>query len=131
MESPIAGEMRLQSDSELARDSRTACAWQSMVSAYSLLQLLYCGPQVTNTTTDNQAQMVASFKAAMAKLAVLGQDVSQMVDCSDVVRAATHDYRELDPHPVSPQIPVPPPPMSNAHFPAGLSNADVEQAVRI
>ena len=51
----------------------------------------HCGQQLTRAATDNQAQMVASFKAAMAKLAVLGQDVSQMVDCSDVVRAATHD----------------------------------------
>ncbi|KAI1791272.1 manganase peroxidase [Ganoderma leucocontextum] len=89
VESPLAGEMRLQSDSELARDSRTACEWQSMV--------------------NNQAKMMSSFKAAMAKLAVLGQDVSQMVDCSDV-------------------IPTPPLPMGAAHFPAGLSNADIEQA---
>ena len=32
VESPLRGEMRLQSDSELARDSRTACEWQSFVS---------------------------------------------------------------------------------------------------
>lgn len=44
-----------------------------------------CGQRTTNVSTDNQAQMMSSFKAAMAKLAVLGQDVSQMVDCSDVV----------------------------------------------
>ncbi|KAI9068385.1 class II peroxidase [Trametes sanguinea] len=89
VESPVMGEMRLQSDSELARDSRTACEWQSMV--------------------NNQAKMMSVFKAAMLKLSVIGQDVSQMVDCSEV-------------------IPVPPPPMSTAHFPAGLTNADVEQA---
>ncbi|KAI0331210.1 peroxidase [Cubamyces sp. BRFM 1775] len=89
VESPVAGEMRLQSDSELARDSRTACEWQSMV--------------------NNQNKMMTVFKSAMAKLAVIGQDVSQMVDCSEV-------------------IPMPPPPQSTAHFPAGLSNADVEQA---
>ena len=35
VESPLHGELRLQSDSELARDSRTACEWQSFVSAYS------------------------------------------------------------------------------------------------
>ena len=36
VESPIpaSGEMRLQSDFELARDPRTACEWQSMVSEY-------------------------------------------------------------------------------------------------
>ncbi|KAI0633657.1 peroxidase [Trametes polyzona] len=89
--SPLAGEMRLQSDSELARDSRTACEWQSMV--------------------NNQAKMMATFKAAMLKLSVIGQDVRRMVDCSEV-------------------IPIPPPPQSTAHFPAGLTNADVEQACK-
>lgn len=34
VESPLRGEIRLQSDSELARDSRTACEWQSFVSKY-------------------------------------------------------------------------------------------------
>ncbi len=30
--SPLQGEIRLQSDGELARDARTACEWQSFVS---------------------------------------------------------------------------------------------------
>lgn len=34
VQSPIAGEMRLQSDHDLARDSRTACTWQSFVSEW-------------------------------------------------------------------------------------------------
>ncbi|KAI0743410.1 peroxidase [Daedaleopsis nitida] len=90
VESALKCEIRLQSDSEeLARDSRTACEWQSMV--------------------NDQAKMMSAFKAAMLKLSTLGNDISQMTDCSEL-------------------IPVPPPPMSNAHFPAGLSNADVEQA---
>ncbi|KZV62726.1 class II peroxidase [Peniophora sp. CONT] len=89
VESPLAGELRLQSDSELARDSRTACAWQANV--------------------NNQQHMMSSFAAAMAKMAVLGQDTSKMVDCSDV-------------------IPVPKTFTAAATFPAGLSNADVEQA---
>nr|BAR45980.1 manganese peroxidase isozyme [Phlebiopsis crassa] len=59
------GEMRLQSDFELARDERTACAWQSFV--------------------NEQAFMAASFKAAMAKLAVLGHNRNDLIDCSDVV----------------------------------------------
>ncbi|PPQ76264.1 hypothetical protein CVT24_010389 [Panaeolus cyanescens] len=63
--SPIAGEMRLQSDSVLARDPRTACFWQAMI--------------------NNQEFMTSSFKAAMAKLQVLGQDKSKLIDCSDVV----------------------------------------------
>ncbi|KAI8992988.1 manganese peroxidase 3 [Trametes punicea] len=89
VESPLKGELRLQSDSELARDSRTACEWQSFV--------------------NNQAKLQSAFKAAFRKMTVLGSDESQLIDCSELV-------------------PTPPPPASTAHFPAGLSNADVEQA---
>jgi len=63
--SPLAGEIRLQSDSELARDSRTACFWQANV--------------------NNLPHMASSFKAAYAKLQVTGQNVNKMVDCSDVL----------------------------------------------
>nr|BAC06186.1 manganese peroxidase isoform 2 [Phanerochaete sordida] len=59
------GEMRLQSDFALARDSRTACFWQGFV--------------------NEQAFMAASFRAAMAKLAVLGHNRNSLIDCSDVV----------------------------------------------
>ena len=38
VESPLHGEIRLQSDSELARDSRTACEWQSFISTFTLLR---------------------------------------------------------------------------------------------
>ncbi|KAJ7899830.1 manganese peroxidase [Mycena leptocephala] len=62
-----AGELRLQSDFAIARDSRTACYWQGFV--------------------NKQDHMAASFKAAMAKLAVLGQKRSKLIDCSDVVPA--------------------------------------------
>ncbi|KAI0717892.1 hypothetical protein C8T65DRAFT_827935 [Cerioporus squamosus] len=62
---PLDGEFRMVSDQELARDSRTACRWQSFV-------------------TD-QDLMVQRFTAAMAKMAVLGQDVSSLTDCSDVI----------------------------------------------
>lgn len=57
--SPLHGEIRLQSDSELARDSRTACLWQANV--------------------NNQQHMMTSFAAAMAKLAVLGQDTVRSI----------------------------------------------------
>ncbi|KAI0752675.1 fungal versatile peroxidase from pleurotus Eryngii [Daedaleopsis nitida] len=87
-ESPYPGEFRLLSDQLLARDARTACQWQSFI-------------------TDHD-RMVARFTAAMAKMAVLGQDVSTLTDCSDVI-------------PISPalaaKVPV---------LPAGTSMDDVE-----
>ena len=46
----------------------------------------------------------------MRKMAVLGHDINQMTDCSEL-------------------IPVPKPFTKPATFPAGLTNADVEQAV--
>ena len=33
---------------------------------------------------DDQNRMMSQFKAAMAKLQVLGQDTSKLIDCSDV-----------------------------------------------
>nr|ADW41627.1 manganese peroxidase 1 [Agrocybe praecox] len=63
--SPLAGEMRLQSDFRISQDPRTACFWQAMV--------------------NNQELMIAEFRAAMSKLQVLGQDKSRLIDCSDVV----------------------------------------------
>ncbi|EKM55992.1 uncharacterized protein PHACADRAFT_256991 [Phanerochaete carnosa HHB-10118-sp] len=59
------GEMRLQSDFALARDERTACFWQSFV--------------------NEQEFMASSFKSAMAKLAVLGHNRNDLIDCSDVI----------------------------------------------
>ncbi|KIP10306.1 fungal class II heme-containing peroxidase [Phlebiopsis gigantea 11061_1 CR5-6] len=61
------GEMRLQSDFALARDSRTACFWQGFV--------------------NEQEFMASSFKAAMSKMAILGHSRSDLIDCSDVVPA--------------------------------------------
>nr|AZJ17945.1 manganese peroxidase [Irpex lacteus] len=90
VESPLAGELRLQSDSELARDARTACEWQSFV--------------------GNQQKIQTAFKAAFQKMAVLGVDTSKMVDCSELI-------------PVPPELKI-----TAAHFPAGKTNADVEQA---
>ncbi|TFY83699.1 hypothetical protein EWM64_g315 [Hericium alpestre] len=89
VESPLRGEIRLQSDSELARDSRTACLWQNFAT--------------------QQTQMAAAFKEAMAKLAVLGQNRREMVDCSEL-------------------IPTPPKLTTTPHFPAGVGIADVQQA---
>jgi len=63
--SPLAGEFRLQSDFELARDSRTACEWQSFIT--------------------NHDSMVSKFEAAMSRLSVLGHDPRTLVDCSEVI----------------------------------------------
>ncbi len=92
VESAVAGVLRLQSDSELARDSQTACLWQENV--------------------NNQAHMASSFQQAFAKMQVLGQDVSKMVDCSDVI-------------PVPPSLPAS---AAQAFFPPDLTIEDVEQA---
>ncbi|KAL5507632.1 GP1_11 [Sanghuangporus vaninii] len=87
---PDSHEMRLQSDFALARDPRTACEWQSMV--------------------DNQQLMNDNFRSSMIKLANIGQDISKLVDCTEV-------------------LPTPPPLVKqHATFPAGTSQADVEQA---
>ncbi|KAI0344623.1 lignin peroxidase [Trametopsis cervina] len=86
--SPIPGEFRLQSDWAIARDSRTACEWQALVSNHNL--------------------MVSRFEAAMAKLAIVGQNPFFLTDCSDV-------------------IPVPRPAQSQAaRYPPGKTPADVE-----
>ncbi|KAJ6571094.1 manganese peroxidase isozyme precursor [Mycena capillaripes] len=65
VQSPLAGEFRLQSDFELARDPRTACEWQSFV--------------------DNQDLMTTKFRAAMSKMAILGQSRDLLTDCSEVI----------------------------------------------
>jgi len=84
------GELRLQSDFLLARHPETACTWQGFI--------------------NEQAKMMSAFKAAMAKLAVVGQDTKYFVDCSEVIPAAT-------------------PPLSKpATFPATKTMADIEQA---
>ncbi|KAF7305067.1 Peroxidase [Mycena kentingensis (nom. inval.)] len=88
-ESPLKGELRLLSDHNLARDSRTACAWQELATGHANLQ--------------------AKFRAAMAKMAIIGHSRSSMVDCSDV-------------------IPIPPPLDTTPHLPAGKTMNDIEQA---
>ncbi|OBZ76767.1 Versatile peroxidase VPL2 [Grifola frondosa] len=65
VESPLAGELRLQSDFVLARDPRTACEWQSFVT--------------------NRDLMALKFQIVMAKLAVLGQNPFTLTDCSEVI----------------------------------------------
>ena len=38
---------------------------------------------------NNQQLMMSNFKSAMAKLAVVGQNTKELVDCSDVIPQAT------------------------------------------
>ncbi|EMD37407.1 fungal class II heme-containing peroxidase [Gelatoporia subvermispora B] len=64
-----AGELRLQSDFALARDERTACFWQEFV--------------------NQQERMAEGFQSAMEKLASLGSNPADLIDCSDVVPEAT------------------------------------------
>ncbi|KAK7437143.1 fungal class II heme-containing peroxidase [Stygiomarasmius scandens] len=78
--SPIPGEFRLQSDFLLARDGRTSCRWQEWAA--------------------EEANMQAAFATAMAKLAITGQDVSQLADCSEVIPNA---------QPYTPRLPHLPP----------------------
>ncbi|KAI0753413.1 manganese-dependent peroxidase [Daedaleopsis nitida] len=69
--SPLRGEMRLQSDFLIARDSRTACEWQSF--------------------TNDQEKFVETFPDVMGRLALLGvsnSTLANMVDCSDVIPEA-------------------------------------------
>lgn len=61
--------MRLLSDSNFARDSRTSCLWQSFVT--------------------NQSKMSSMFRAAMAKMAIIGHARSSLVDCSEVLPPAS------------------------------------------
>ncbi|KIJ46493.1 class II peroxidase [Sphaerobolus stellatus SS14] len=84
------GEMRLQSDFALARDARTACTWQGFI--------------------NEQEKMANAFQAAMAKLAVVGQDSSKFIDCSEVV-------------------PIPVPAVRKpTTFPATKTKKDIQQA---
>ncbi|KAE9403094.1 manganese peroxidase [Gymnopus androsaceus JB14] len=60
-----SGELRLQSDFLLARDNRTACFWQGMI---------------------NQEELMASkFQEAMSRMAIIGHNREDLIDCSAVV----------------------------------------------
>ncbi|KAI0368410.1 manganese peroxidase 1 precursor [Pilatotrama ljubarskyi] len=64
-ETPLKGEMRLQSDHDIARDSRSACEWQSFV--------------------GNQAKAQNTFTTVFRELSMLGQDPNGLTDCSEVM----------------------------------------------
>jgi cytochrome c peroxidase len=91
VESGVAGELRLQSDHELARDSRTDCIWQSFA--------------------GNLPAVQTAFAAAFNKLAIVGHNPANLIDCSDVIPAA-------------PPLPA----NAGPHLPAGQTQNDIEQA---
>ena len=60
---------------------------------------------------DNQTKLTSDFQFIFTAIATLGQDMDSLIDCSDV-------------------IPAPKPQDFGAtRFPAGKTNADIEQAV--
>jgi cytochrome c peroxidase len=63
--SAIEGTLRLESDSELSRDARTACFWQDLAT--------------------NQVSMKEQFGDALFKLSLLGQNENDLIDCSAVI----------------------------------------------
>ncbi|KAI8992985.1 lignin peroxidase isozyme [Trametes punicea] len=89
VESPLRGELRLQSDFAIARDNRSACEWQSFI--------------------NNQTKVHDMFQFVFHDLSILGQNISTLVDCTEVV-------------------PVPKPVIGHTHFPAGLNIKDVDHA---
>lgn len=66
VESPMRGEFRLQSDFAIARDERTACEWQSFV--------------------NNQTKVQQMFQFVFHDLSLFGQNITDLVDCTEVVR---------------------------------------------
>lgn len=94
VESPLPGEFRLQSDGALARDSRTACTWQSFARMSQFLCVRGCDSMlnVAPVYLVNQALMAQKFAAAMGKLSLLGQNQADLVDCTEIiVRALSVD----------------------------------------
>lgn len=64
---------------------------------------------VSHYVLDNQDKLKSAFSDAMVKLSLVGQNVTELVDCSEVI-----------PQPVAAK--------GQAHIPAGLDLKDIEQA---
>ena len=76
--SPLRGEIRIQSDHLLARDSRTNCEWQSFA--------------------NDQGKFDDTFPDVMGRLALLGVDPNTLVDCSEVIPIAPPLPASARPH---------------------------------
>ncbi|KAI0686107.1 manganese peroxidase [Cytidiella melzeri] len=86
--SPSPHQLRLQSDYELARDPRTSCTWQSYISTVPRYTHSFSRvSQLTHASNPvaNQEKMNRDFVQVMSKVSTLGQDMSKLVDCSDVI----------------------------------------------
>ena len=109
VESPLAGELRIESDYLLARDSRTACTWQSYV--------------------DDQDGMASAFAAAMLKLSLVAQDESDMTDCSEVIPCESRiqtssTYIEADRETLTAAAAN----TAAPYYPSTLTQSDIQQA---
>src|ERR1700761_1622129 len=96
VESPLAGEFRLQSDFELSRDPRSVLRISSVALCLtqptalpangnpSLVRASYptAVEGFEHICADNQQLMASKFRAAMSKLAIVGQSRYLLTDCS-------------------------------------------------
>ncbi|KAJ6529008.1 fungal versatile peroxidase from pleurotus Eryngii [Mycena capillaripes] len=78
VQSALAGEMRLQSDHLMARDSETNCAWQSFA--------------------GNLPAVHTSFTSAFNRMSVIGHNPANLIDCSDIIPAAPPLPANAGPH---------------------------------
>ncbi|KAJ7935917.1 manganese dependent peroxidase 1 [Mycena leptocephala] len=76
--SAVAGELRLQSDHLMARDSATNCAWQSFA--------------------GNLPAVHTAFTKAFNTMAIIGHNPANLIDCSDVIPAAPPLPANAGPH---------------------------------
>ncbi|KAJ7635751.1 putative versatile peroxidase [Mycena polygramma] len=76
--SGVLGELRLQSDHLMARDSATSCAWQSFA--------------------GQQSRVQSAFASAFLRMGNIGHNPADLIDCSDVIPAAPPLPANAGPH---------------------------------
>ncbi|KAF7377184.1 Peroxidase [Mycena sanguinolenta] len=108
VKSAVEGTMRLQSDSLIARDNRTSCAWQTLAGQFRSPIVHMVDPDVS---TGNLSGTQSAFKSAFERMAIIGHKAADLIDCSDVIPA-----------------PIALSPVDGPHLPAGQNQKDIEQA---
>lgn len=93
----------------MARDSATNCAWQSFAGNPCPPLFDLCG---ADAWIGNLAAVHSAFPPAFSKMATIGHNPANLIDCSDVIPAA-------------PPLPA----NAGPHLPAGQTHNDIEQAV--